>query len=77
MEGGTMSQKNEFHNLDDPSDGLLRDLAPGLTTRVFAGEQAMLSVVTLAPHAEGTLHHHPEEQWGVLLSGSRAVRRLP
>ena len=65
-----MSQKNEFHNLDDPSDGLFRDLAPGLTTRIFAGEQAMLSVVTLTPHAEGTLHHHPEEQWGVLLEGS-------
>ena len=33
----------------------------------------VLSVVTLAPHAEGTLHHHPEEQWGVLLDGS-AIR---
>ena len=33
----------------------------------------MLSVVTLAPHAEGKMHHHPEEQWGVLLEGS-AVR---
>ena len=33
----------------------------------------MLSVVTLGPHAEGTLHHHPEEQWGVLLDGS-AIR---
>ena len=33
----------------------------------------MLSVVTLAPHSEGTLHHHPEEQWGVLLEGS-AIR---
>jgi hypothetical protein len=33
----------------------------------------MLSVVTLEPHSEGTLHHHPEEQWGVLLEGS-AIR---
>src|SRR5262249_12136504 len=33
----------------------------------------MLSVVTLAPNAQGILHHHPEEQWGVLLEGS-AVR---
>jgi quercetin dioxygenase-like cupin family protein len=65
-----MSQKNEFHNLDKPDDGLFRELAPGLTTRIFAGEQAMLSVVTLEPHAEGTMHHHPEEQWGVLLEGS-------
>ena len=38
-------------------------------TRIFAGEQAMLSVVSFAPHAEGTLHSHPEEQWGVMLEG--------
>jgi quercetin dioxygenase-like cupin family protein len=68
-----MSQRNEFHNIDDLSDGLFRELAPGLTTRIFTGEQAMLSVVTLAPNSQGTLHHHPEEQWGVLLEGS-AVR---
>ena len=68
-----MSQKDEFHNLDNPHDGLFRDLATGVTTRIFAGEQAMLSVVTLAPHSQGTLHHHPEEQWGVLLEGS-AIR---
>ncbi len=65
-----MSQKAEFHNLQRPDDGLLRELAEGVTTRIFAGEQAMLSVVTMAPHAQGTLHHHPEEQWGVLLDGS-------
>jgi len=65
-----MSQKLEFHNLDHTDDGLLRDLAPGVTTRIFSGEQAMLSVVTFGPHSEGTLHHHPEEQWGVLLEGS-------
>jgi quercetin dioxygenase-like cupin family protein len=38
-----------------------------VTTRIFSGEQAMLSVVSLAPNAQGILHHHPEEQWGVLL----------
>jgi hypothetical protein len=27
--GGTMSQKEEFHNLDNPADGLLRELAAG------------------------------------------------
>ncbi len=66
-----MSQKAEYHNLDKPDDGLLRELAPGLTTRIFAGEQAMLSVVTIAPNAEGKMHHHPEEQWGVLLGRLR------
>ena len=68
-----MSPKSEFHNLEKPDDGLFRERAPGLTTRIFAGEHAMLSVVTLAPNAEGNMHHHPEEQWGVLLEGS-AVR---
>lgn len=68
-----MSQRIEFHNLNDLSDGLKRELAPGLTTRIFAGEHAMLSVVTFAPNSEGKLHHHPEEQWGVLLEGS-AIR---
>jgi quercetin dioxygenase-like cupin family protein len=68
-----MSQKAEFHNLQKPDDGLYRELAEGVTTRIFAGEQAMLSVVTIAPNASGTLHHHPEEQWGVCLEGS-AVR---
>jgi quercetin dioxygenase-like cupin family protein len=72
-EPAPMSQANEFHNLDNPDDGLFRELGPGLTTRIFAGEQAMLSVVTIAPGAQGTLHHHPEEQWGVLLEGS-AIR---
>lgn len=64
---------SEFFNLNDPAQGIQRELAPGITTRIFPGEQAMLSVVRIAPHAEGTLHHHPEEQWGVLLEGS-AVR---
>jgi quercetin dioxygenase-like cupin family protein len=68
-----VSQAKEFHNLDNPEDGLFRELAPGLSTRIFAGEQAMLSVVTIAPNTMGTMHHHPEEQWGVLLEGS-AVR---
>ena len=68
-----MSQKQEFHNLDDAGDGLFRELAPGVTTRIFTGEQAMLSVVSIVPNGMGTMHHHPEEQWGVLLEGS-AIR---
>lgn len=68
-----MSQANEFHKLDNPSDGLFRELAPGLTTHIFAGEHAMLSVVVLEPNSEGVMHHHPEEQWGVLLEGT-AIR---
>ncbi|MGI9387519.1 MAG: cupin domain-containing protein [Methyloligellaceae bacterium] len=67
------SARTEFFNLNDTESGVKRELAPGITTRVFPGDHAMLSVVTLAPNAEGKLHHHPEEQWGVLLEGS-AVR---
>ena len=65
-------QAQNFHNLNDPTQGLKRELAPGMTTRIFAGENAMLSVVQLAPNTEGQLHSHPEEQWGVLLEGSGA-----
>jgi quercetin dioxygenase-like cupin family protein len=65
-----MSQKDEFHSFEDLSDGLFRELGEGLTTRIFSGEQAMLSVVSFEPNSEGVLHHHPEEQWGVLLEGT-------
>lgn len=65
-----MSQRKEFHTLDDLSDGVVRELASGLTAHVFAGEQAMLSIVSFAPNSEGKVHHHPEEQWGVMLEGS-------
>ena len=68
----TQSADN-FFNLDDESQGIARELAPGVTTRIFPGEQAMLSLVRIAPDTSGTLHAHPEEQWGVLLEGS-AVR---
>ncbi len=65
-----MSERDNFFNLDDNTGGLVRELAPGLSTRIFAGEQAMLSIVSIAPEASGRIHHHPEEQWGVLLEGS-------
>lgn len=65
-----MSQKDEFHALAKPEEGIFRELAPGMTTHIFAGEQAMLSVVEMAPNSEGKMHHHPEEQWGLMLEGS-------
>lgn len=68
-----MSQSEEFHSLHDLTSGLLRDLAPGVAARIFPGDKAMLSIVTIAPNATGVLHHHPEEQWGLLLEGA-AVR---
>ena len=67
------NEETGFFNIDDPAQGMARTLAPGITTRIFTGDQAMLSVVRLEPGARGTLHHHPEEQWGIVLEGS-AVR---
>ena len=63
----------ELFNLDDLSSGIHRKLAEGMTTTIFPGEKAMLSVVKIEPGAMGTMHQHPEEQWGVMLEGE-AIR---
>jgi quercetin dioxygenase-like cupin family protein len=60
----------DFFNLDDLSQGIKRSLSEGLETRVFPGDQAMISIVTIGPGHKGKIHSHPEEQWGVLLEGS-------
>ena len=57
-------------NLDDMSQGIARKLGEGITTRIFPGDNAMLSIVRIAPHSQGTPHSHPQEQWGVLLEGA-------
>ncbi len=67
------SQRQNFFTLDNMEQGLFRQLTDEISTRIFPGDQAMLSVVRVAPNAKGTLHHHPEEQWGVMLEGS-AIR---
>ena len=59
-----------FFHIDDLTQGLARKLTNGITTRIFPGDQAMLSVVRIAPNAQGTLHSHPEEQWGYMIEGS-------
>lgn len=65
-----MSDDATFFNLHDMAQGIRRTLSEGVETRIFPGDNAMLSVVRLAPNAEGTLHSHAEEQWGVMLEGS-------
>jgi quercetin dioxygenase-like cupin family protein len=62
-----MSDASCFHNVRE--GGIVRELAPGITARVFPGENAMLSVVTLEPGAVSPVHAHPNEQWGVCLEG--------
>lgn len=64
-----MTEAN-FFNLSNPDQGIARQLAEGMTTRIFSGEQAMLSVVKMEANARGQIHSHPQEQWGVLLEGS-------
>lgn len=59
-----------FFNIDDFSQGIARQLADGISTRVFAGEQAMLSLVRCEPNAIGSIHSHPQEQWGFCLEGN-------
>lgn len=69
-----MTQKDtNFFNIDDPQQGIPRELADGVTARIFPGEQAMVSVVRVAPGAKTSSHSHAQEQWGLMLSGS-AVR---
>ncbi len=64
-----MTRPDHFFNFDDTSAGVARNLAPGIDTRIFIGEQAMFSVVSFEPDSIGPVHSHPEEQWGVLLEG--------
>jgi len=58
-----------LYRLDDDSAGVLRDLAAGIRSRVFSGKNIQLSVVRFEPHSAGSIHCHPEEQWGILLEG--------
>ena len=64
-----MSQQ-QFFNLHDLSQGIARDLASGVRTRIFPGENVMVSVVRISPNRAGEIHSHPQEQWGVMLEGS-------
>ena len=65
-----MSQKEFFYNIDDLDTGIKRVLGDGISTRIFCGQEAMLSVVTIEANAKGKIHSHPQEQWGYLIEGS-------
>jgi len=60
----------QFFNLHDMSQGVSRTLAEGLETRIFPGENVMISVVRVGANKSGEIHNHPQEQWGVMLEGS-------
>ena len=65
-----MSQKDYFNNVNDETTGIKRILGEDISTRIFCGDQAMLSIVTIGPNAKGKIHSHPQEQWGFLIEGS-------
>ena len=64
-----MSKADWVFQLKADPRGIQRKLAEGVTTSIFPGENVMLSVVRVEPNATGSVHSHPEEQWGVLLEG--------
>lgn len=64
-----MSKADWVFQLRGDARGIERKLADGVNASIFPGEQAMLSVVRVEPNATGSIHSHPEEQWGVLLEG--------
>ena len=53
----------------DPEECPHFEIFPGVNLHTMAGQQVMLSVVELEPHAVVELHHHPHEQIGVLIEG--------
>lgn len=63
-----MSREN-FFNISNLQQGIARKLGEGVATRIFVGENVMVSVVRIAPNATGAVHSHPEEQWGFLIEG--------
>ena len=66
-----MSQKDKyFFNINKTDKGIFRELGEGINTRIFPGEQAMVSVVKIDPHSTGKIHSHPQEQWSLMVEGS-------
>ena len=65
-----MPKADWVYSLANDARGIARTLGEGIETRIFVGDNVMLSVVRLAPNAVGKVHSHPNEQWGVLLEGS-------
>lgn len=57
-------------NRNSDAKAIVRNLTDAIKQRVFVGDNSMLSFVTIPPHSQGSIHKHPEEQWGVLLEGT-------
>ena len=46
-----------------------KELAPGVTTKTFWGQNMLLSFVELEPDSEVPNHTHPHEQGGIMVEG--------
>ena len=64
------SKPENFYSLNDLEGGIFRQLTDDITAHIFPAEQSMASIVHIAPHAHGTIHSHPQEQWSILIEGS-------
>ena len=64
-----MGKADWVFQLNGDARGIARKLAEGVNASIFPGENVMLSVVRVDPNSAGSIHSHPEEQWGVLLEG--------
>ena len=53
----------------DASDRKPMELASGVRTRTFWGEQMLLSLVEIDANSEAPLHTHPHEQGGIIIEG--------
>ena len=53
----------------DPQERQTKELAPGVRTRTFWGDNLLLSVVDLDPNSDVPNHTHPHEQGGMMLDG--------
>ena len=59
---------------DDLREMPSQQLFPGYLARAMHGEQLTLAVVEIDPNAELPEHHHTNEQFGIVLSGSIVFR---
>ena len=70
-----MSERENFFNIDALEQGIGRQLAEGMSTRIFRGRDAMISIVRIEPNRSGEVHSHPQEQWGFCVQGSGLRRQ--
>ena len=61
---------NWVFSRNSDTKAIVRNLSEVIKTRIFVGTGSMLSFVTIPPNSQGSIHKHPEEQWGVLLEGT-------